>query len=127
MYKYTNGAANNKLSNLSKIPPCPGIIFPLSFTFACLLNLDSTKSPIVPITETITLITSQFNIEKSKLNLLIIIAAKREKTKPPKKPSIVFLGETDGNNLFFPKFLPTKKANESFTQIIDSIHIIKLG
>ena len=32
------------------MPPCPGIIFPLSFTPAMRLNLDSIKSPIVPTT-----------------------------------------------------------------------------
>ncbi len=53
MYKYTNGEANNKLSNLSKIPPWPGIKLPLSFKFACRLNLETTKSPIVPVIETI--------------------------------------------------------------------------
>jgi hypothetical protein len=51
--------------------------------------------------------------------LLINKPAKSEKTNPPKRPSTVFLGDTDGNNLCFPKFLPTKKANESLTQIIE--------
>ena len=32
------------------MPPCPGIIFPLSLTPAILLNLDSIKSPKVPKT-----------------------------------------------------------------------------
>ena len=31
-----------------------------------------------------------------------------ENINPPIKPSIVFLGDTEGNNLFFPKFFPTK-------------------
>ena len=127
MYKYTKGAANNKLSNLSNIPPCPGIMFPLSFMFACLLNFDSTKSPIVPISDTITAIISQFNNEKSKFILLINNPAKSEKTKPPNRPSTVFFGDTDGNNLFFPKFLPIKKAKESFTQMMDKMLIIKDG
>ena len=35
------------------MPPCPGIIFPLSFTSAIRLNLDSIRSPIVPKTPTI--------------------------------------------------------------------------
>ena len=39
------GLANIILSSLSKIPPCPGIILPLSFTFDSRLNLDSIKSP----------------------------------------------------------------------------------
>ena len=53
MYKYTKGATNNKLSSLSNIPPWPGIILPLSFVWACLLNLDSTRSPMVPRKEAI--------------------------------------------------------------------------
>ena len=48
-----NGATNITLSNRSKTPPCPGIIAPLSFTLAILLNLDSIKSPIVPNIPTI--------------------------------------------------------------------------
>ena len=36
---------------------------------------------------------------------------------PPKKPSTVFLGETLGNNLVLPKFLPTKYAKVSLDQI----------
>ena len=34
-----------KLSNLSKTPPCPGIMFPLSFTPKVRFNWLSTKSP----------------------------------------------------------------------------------
>ncbi|MCY1182602.1 hypothetical protein D9M73_231700 [compost metagenome] len=37
-------------------------------------------------------------------------------TIPPIKPSIVFLGEISGHNLFFPNFLPTKYAPESVVQ-----------
>jgi hypothetical protein len=68
---------------------------------------------------------AQLTIEKFKLYLLISSPANKEKTSPPKKPSIVFFGDTDGNNLFFPKFLPIKKAKESLIQIIDKILIIK--
>ena len=64
MYKYTKGATNNKLSNLSNNPPCPGIMVPLSFTCACLLNFDSTKSPIVPNIDVITDKTIQFVKER---------------------------------------------------------------
>jgi hypothetical protein len=31
-----------------------------------------------------------------------------ENNSPPIKPSIVFLGETEGNSLCFPKFFPTR-------------------
>ena len=44
-YKYTTGAAIIKLSNLSSTPPCPGMIFPLSFTPNVLFSWLSTKSP----------------------------------------------------------------------------------
>ena len=100
-------------------------MFPLSLIPACLLNFDSTKSPVVPNADTNTLIINQFNIEKSKLNLLISNAAKRENTKPPINPSIVFFGDTEGKSLCFPKFLPIKNAKESLTQIKDKILIIK--
>jgi hypothetical protein len=46
--KNTIGATNITLSSRSSTPPWPGIIFPLSFTPAKRLNLDSIKSPVVP-------------------------------------------------------------------------------
>ena len=39
------------------------------------------------------------------------------KIKPPRKPSIVFLGETLSNNFCLPKFLPMIYAKLSFIQI----------
>ena len=56
-----NGATNITLSNRSSMPPCPGIIVPLSFTFAIRLNLDSIKSPMVPKIPTISAKPSQMN------------------------------------------------------------------
>ena len=41
MYRKTRGEVNNIESILSKIPPCPGSIFPVSFKFILLLNIDS--------------------------------------------------------------------------------------
>ena len=45
------------------------------------------------------------------------------KTKPPAKPSMVFLGETLGKSLFFPMFFPTKYAKVSLVQIKTIIEI----
>ena len=43
--KYANGAINITLSNLSNIPPCPGIKFPKSLISTVLFILDAAKSP----------------------------------------------------------------------------------
>jgi hypothetical protein len=52
-YRNTAGIATIRLSILSKIPPCPGIKFPESFTELVLFINDSNKSPSVPNKETI--------------------------------------------------------------------------
>ena len=39
--------ARSKESNLSKKPPCPGMMLPLSFTSAIRLSFDSRRSPRV--------------------------------------------------------------------------------
>lgn len=44
--KYANGAINITLSNLSSIPPCPGIKLLKSFIPLYLFILDAAKSPI---------------------------------------------------------------------------------
>ena len=83
------------LSNLSNIPPCPGIIFPLSLTFDSLLNFDSIKSPRVPNMLIIIAIISQFDV--SKLSLIYLETSDAEiqqKNSPPRKPSIVLCGDT---------------------------------
>ena len=58
-----NGATNITLSNRSKTPPWPGITFPLSLTPAIRLNLDSIKSPTVPIIPTIAAIIVQIRMD----------------------------------------------------------------
>ena len=40
---------NNMESKRSSTPPCPGKIYPESFTPSSLLNMDSIKSPKVPV------------------------------------------------------------------------------
>lgn len=42
------GAANRRESNLSRIPPCPGIIFDESLIFIERFHIDSTRSPSCP-------------------------------------------------------------------------------
>src|SRR5690625_6919539 len=45
-YQYAIGNAKKRASKRSRIPPCPGIRFPESFTPASLLRSDSTRLPI---------------------------------------------------------------------------------
>ena len=46
IYKAKKGEVNKMLSNLSNIPPCPGIMQPLSFIFNFLFIKDSIRSPM---------------------------------------------------------------------------------
>ena len=46
MNRAKKGEVNKMLSNLSNIPPCPGIKEPLSFISNFLFIKDSSKSPI---------------------------------------------------------------------------------
>ena len=88
------GLANIILSSRSSIPPCPGIITPLSLTLYSRLNLDSIKSPNVPNTLIIIAIINQFGVvNESFINLETIDADKQQKNSPPKKPSTVLWGE----------------------------------
>ena len=93
-------------SNRSRKPPCPGKIFPESLTPTLRLNMDSTKSPKVPIVVTIKAIISQSNILKSINIFEIIIDTIKAKNIPPNNPSHDFFGEILLNNLCFPKGIP---------------------
>ena len=84
---------------------------------ACLLNFDSTRSPAVPRIEAINEITIKLVRDKKSQKYESIKAVINENKTPPKKPSIVFFGDTLSNNFLFPRFLPTKNAKLSFTQI----------
>ena len=75
------------------MPPCPGIIFPLSFMPAIRLNLDSIKSPIVPNIPTINAMLVQIKIDfPLKLGLALIYnfeiknPVKIANTTPPINP-----------------------------------------
>ena len=54
-----------KLSNLSKIPPCPGIILPKSFILYCRLIIEATRSPSIENTIPIKIITNKNENSKS--------------------------------------------------------------
>ena len=49
MPRVNNGAEDKILSILSRIPPCPGRIFPLSLIFAFLFNILNVRSPTTDI------------------------------------------------------------------------------
>ena len=84
------------LSSLSSIPPWPGNIEPLSFTFNSLLNFDSIKSPKVPNTLIIIAVISQFCVLKESLMKAETNDAEiQEKNRPPKIPSTVLWGEIE--------------------------------
>ena len=103
----------NKISKRSKIPPWPGKIFPLSFTPIWRLNIDSTKSPSVPIVETITEITIQCCIANILENFEITTPAIIVNKNPPTKPSQLFFGECLSKRRCFPNFTPVKYAKVS--------------
>ena len=116
-YANTNGAENNTPSNLSSIPPCPGRIFPESFTPVLLFIWDSVKSPNVPNTTI-----NNEQIIQCKIELSVKKANKNpvdNATKaPPIAPSHVLLGEIRSNNFVLPKAEPAKYAPVSFAHCI---------
>ena len=110
MYNQTGGTARKVLSNLSKMPPCPGSIFPESLTPVLRFIIDSTKSPRVEKITVSRLITSHCDCEKTPTKWHTGIELKSVNTTPPSSPSIVFLGEIFSINLCLPKSEPTQKA-----------------
>ena len=105
-----------KLSKRSKMPPCPGMMFPLSLTPKDLFSWLSTKSPKGAKVATKKPTTIQFPRSSGKYfsmknpNMSV-------KTTPPAKPSQVFFGEIFGAILCFPNKRPLKYAKESELQI----------
>lgn len=94
------------LSNLSKIPPCPGIIVPKSFILQNLFIAEKDKSPICPAILAIIAEIIICNISKFILkNVLAININKVYENKtpiiPPIAPSTVFLGLIFGHNFSF--------------------------
>ena len=94
--------ASIRLSNLSSIPPCPGSMFPESFTPNVRFSSDSTKSPHVPNTTTTTDSPSQLHRLISGTYHANACEAISVTTSPPKKPSHDFFGEMRSNSLLFP-------------------------
>lgn len=91
------GAVNIMASKRSKMPPWPGRMLPESLTCTERLNMDSTKSPHVPIVATIAAATMLKIMpawkKKSPQKAHIIQPATIVRMTPPTKPSMVFLGE----------------------------------
>ena len=106
-----------KLSILSKIPPCPGSIFPVSFILSNLLKYDTMRSPIWADKDNIIAKIKYLNLRKklkSIWNKILHInpnnkSEKIEKINDPITPDRVFFGLILVN-LFhlkiFPKIYP---------------------
>ena len=107
------GIANNNPSNRSKIPPCPGKIFPESLMFRLLFIKLSTKSPSVPVITTINAITAQSIELNSVKKCANICDAAVVNINAPINPSHDFLGDIRSNSRRFPIDIPTKYANVS--------------
>ena len=91
------------------MPPCPGSILPLSLTPICLLNIDSTKSPNVPIMQIIApKIIQSKNSNGEFVSLYNIMEAICTAITPPKKPSQLYFGDILSKSLLLPNLTPTK-------------------
>src|SRR5690606_5239220 len=91
--KKTNGAASNRPSKRSMNPPCPGNIFPESFTPKWRLSMDSTKSPSVPKIPMIRAMPAHCHFSSPPKYCSRLIATDKARITPPKKPSHVLFGE----------------------------------
>ena len=115
------GETKSKLSILSRIPPCPGKMFPLSLTPRERLIIDSHKSPYVENTETITPrlihVLKSGPLKKGLKKWKNNIDAITHKASPPQKPSQDFFGEILSNNRCLPNNVPTQKAPVSLIHI----------
>ena len=82
------GEAINSLSKRSRIPPCPGNIFPESFTPAVRLSKDSHKSPQVENMEVKIPIPIHWAVESIPGMMWFAKEASMiQNAKPPKNPS----------------------------------------
>ena len=117
MYRKTRGEVNNIESILSKIPPCPGSIFPVSFKFIFLLNIDSDKSPATPNIEIIPPNTNRSDLFKELNNPGIKQATTIVTMVPPINPSQVFFGEILLKSLCLPTVTPNIYAEVSLVHI----------
>lgn len=119
MYRYNTaaGMAIRVLSKRSKKPPCPGSTFPESFIPILLLINDSTKSPHVPKTTTVSASPIHFVNDRIGKYCAIIIAAIMLKMPPPNEPSHDFLGDIRSKSLCLPNSTPVQYAPLSFTHV----------
>ena len=105
------GAAKSMASILSRMPPCPGSMFPESLVLAARFKRLSKKSPKVAKTETQILINAIAMYSAEVVATVLLKNNKRTMVnaamiKPPIKPSHVFFGETVGNIKCFPNRRP---------------------
>ena len=93
---------NNKLSERSRIPPCPGRIVPESLRCVARLRADSKKSPscaTIPSIEVRIINESIFALPVITPNILDIIM---HAIRPAALPSILFRGLILGQILWLP-------------------------
>ena len=106
----------------SRIPPRPGIIFPLSFISEERLNTDSIRSPVIAaIALKKPRITAKYT-GPVKISGQIYLAATQEAIAPkipPAKPAMLLFGLAAKTFLlFFPKRTPNSHARESFINTV---------
>lgn len=102
------GIANIVLSKRSRIPPCPGIIFPESLTPKVRFISDSNKSPHVP--NTIVTTANPIHAQTGKLvkKWANINDEPIETAAPPTNPSHDFLGDIRSNKRCLPNAIPER-------------------
>ena len=95
--KNAAGAAKSMLSRRSSRPPCPGMIFPESFTPKLRFNIDSKRSPSCPRHPSSRAVAMQSIADNSVKNVALATKVPtRLPASPPREPSILFLGLTTG-------------------------------
>ena len=101
------GEAKEQHSIRSSIPPCPGNNVPESLICTDRFKADSYRSPIcpaVPMSRNMTIHDAQGSDGRNMA--LIIPPINRLALSPPIEPSMVFLGLTDGQSLWRPRYEP---------------------
>ena len=116
----TAGETRSKESILSKIPPCPGIIFPESLILRLLFIIDSIKSPNVAKTD-ITAASAVYSINPNSVSMISkdfnIYATIKQTNNPPQKPYHDFLGEIRRKSLCLQNNMPIQNAPVSLSQM----------
>lgn len=112
------------LSNLSNIPPWPGIIKPKSFMPVILLILEAVKSPSWATMDPKKDNKTKFHKGNSSKYLAKIRVNRAVPNIPPTEPSTVLLGLNLGQSLVFPNKLPDIYAKVSVPHaVIKTNHI----